>query len=285
MSERNRYVYALIGAPQATPSDVEAGSVVPRTSQDPESHLKSAEERAYGHLRGLEKDLATMRQFFGRGQDVEELFSYNHVDAQGKEWLLDQLQQAFGRTDVHAFFLYYSGHGCAGDGAWYLGNETSLAPVELFQLWEESPSGRSGESVLIIISDSCFSGQWVASAERARLTTVAVQSAATDDEDKAHHDPNTGGLFTYKVYNQGRHAFQSVFSITGFFTAFVYALWVGGKEIFGFFQERKEFTPQVYVPEKFGQIMSRGGGTIQPRKVINNGRFLFVDSWEWIMFR
>ena len=112
MARRNRYVYALIGAPcDSSSHDVATGKVVPRISIGPNNGVKSLEERAASYLAGVEKDLATMRQFFGRGQDVEELLCYNHVDAQGKEWLMGQLRQAFGSADVHAFFLYYTGHG------------------------------------------------------------------------------------------------------------------------------------------------------------------------------
>ena len=109
------------------------------------------------------------------------------------------------------------------NGAWYLGRGSNnlLAPAELFRVWQESASGQSGEAVLIIISDSCYSGHWVAAAERAQLSNVAVQSA-TGQNHKSFDDENTGGLFTYKVYNCGSFAFQSVFSITGFF----YCLWL-----------------------------------------------------------
>ena len=286
MARRNRYVYALIGAPcDSSSHDVATGKVVPRISIGPNNRVKSLEERAASYLAGVEKDLATMRQFFGRGQDVEELLCYNHVDTQGKEWLMGQLHRAFGSAGVHAFFVYYTGHGYVEDGAWYLG-QGSLAPPELFRLWQESVSEQSGEAVLIIISDSCYSGHWVAAAERAQLSNVAVQSA-TDENHKSFDDENTGGVFTYKVYNRGSFAFQSVFSITGFFTAFVYGMWIMCKEAARLFRATEEnaLFPQFYISDQFRRIMSRRGGTIQPWKVINNGRFLLVDTFEWIIFR
>ena len=289
MAGRNHYVYALIGAPCDPASDeISTGKIAPRISLDPDSREKSLEERAASHLAGVEKDLATMRQFFGRGQDIDELFSYNHVDAQGKEWLVEQLRQAFGRTDVHAFFVYYTGHGYGSDGAWYLGpgRNNRLAPADLFRLWQQSLSGQSGESVLIIISDSCYSGHWVAAAERAETNTIAVQSA-TDQKNKSFDDEKTGGMFTYKVYNRCSHVFQSVFSVTGFFTAFGHGVWMICKEAARLFQSTEEnaLFPQFYMSDQFKQIMSRRGGTIQPWKVINNGRFLLIDTFEWIMFR
>ena len=288
-TQRNRYVFGLIGAP-CTASDATniASKMVARISLDTDSQgIKSPVESAANHLdplAGVNCDIDTMRRFFGRGQDVSELFCYNHVDARGKDWLLTKLRQAFARTDVRAFFVYYSGHGSPGNGAWCLGDGT-LAPDELFQLWQESVSGQSGESVLIIISDSCYSGEWVEAANQANLPSVAVQSA-TDQFNLCYEQTDTGGVFTYKVYSRGRAAFQSVFSVAGFFTTVPFALWMLWKEVVGLFQPREnELFPQKYVPDEFSQIMSRRGGTIQPSKVINNGRFLFVDTFEWLMFR
>ena len=283
MSGRNRYVYGLIGAPCASQADVAEGRVVPRVSLNPRSQDLSFEERADNYLAGVGHDLVTMHEFFGRGQDIEELFTYNHVDAQGKGWLQEQLRQAFARQDVHAFFVYYTGHGSLDNGAWYLG-DGCLAPTELFQLWQESLSGKSSESVLIIISDSCYSGHWVEAARQAQLKNVAVQSA-TDQSHPSYDWSNCGGMFTYKVYRCGRHAFQSLFSVTGFFTAVVTGLWVLAKEAVKLFIRSNELFPQVYMPDQFTQIMGRRGGTIQPSKVINSGRFLLVDTTEWIIFR
>ena len=285
-TQRNRYVFGLIGAP-CTPTIANvatAGKVVARISLDSaDNQGKSPEERAASHLAGVKCDIETMRQFFGRGQDISELFCYNDVDAQGKGWLLTKLSKAFARKDVRAFFVFYSGHGCEGSGAWYLGDGT-LAPEELFQLWQNSSSGQSGESVLIIISDSCFSGQWVEVAKHKQLSTVAVQSAT--DQCNPSYDEETGGMFTYNVYNRGSAAFQSIYSVSGYFTAVATGLWVLGKEAVRLFSSRSnELFPQIYVPDEFRQIMSRSGGTMQPSKVINNGRFLFVDTFEWIMFR
>ena len=287
-STRNRYVYALIGAPCASPADLAAGKVLQRVSLNPPSRNPSPEEKADNYLAGVQHDLFTMREFFGRGQDIEELFCYNHVDAQGGDWLRDKLRQAFTRQDVHAFFVYYAGHGCCGNGAWYLGDgaNDSLAPAELFRLWQESPSGQSGESTLLIISDSCFSGKWVEAAQQASLANVAVQSS-TDESHLSFDWGDRGGKFTYNVYNRGRSAFQSVFSVTGFLSAIVTGLWIMGKEAVGLFtrDSETELYPQVYVPDKFTKIMGRSGGTIQPSKVINNGKFLLVDTFEWIIFR
>lgn len=287
-SQRQRYVFGLIGAPcDATvfsSSKNAAKKVVTRVSLDPESRDKSPEERAASYLAGVKHDIDTMREFFGRGQDISELFCYNHVDAQGKQWLCSKLRDAFAQPDVRAFFVFYAGHGCEGDGAWYLGNGT-LTPDELFQLWQASLSGQSGDSVLTIISDSCFSGHWVEAAKQSQLTNVAVQSA-TDHNHPSYDITETGGVFTYNVYNRGRSAFQSLFSVSGFLTAVYNGVWVVYKEAVGLlFPKKDELYPQMYVPDQFKQIMSRHGGTIQPSKVINNGRFLFVDTFEWIMFR
>ena len=287
-STRNRYVYALIGAPCASSADLAAGKVVPRVSLNSPSRNLSFEEKAAAYLAGVQHDLVTMREFFGRGQDIEELFCYNHVDAQGGSWLREQLCQAFARQDVHAFFVYYSGHGYNGSGAWYLGDgaDDLLAPAELFQLWQESLSGQSGESTLVIISDSCFSGNWVEAAQQASLTNVAVQSA-TDKSHPSFDWSDRGGMFTYKVYNRGQIAFQSLFSVTGFLSAIATGLWVLFKEVVYLFMQDSEnqLYPQMYVPDQFTKIMGRTGGTIQPSKVINNGKFLLVDTFEWIIFR
>lgn len=288
---RNRYVYALIGAPcepdavALSPTE-DSNRLVARLSLV-NTQTKSSEERAASYLAGVEHDLITMREFFGRGQDIEELFSYNHVDSQGKEWVVEKLRQAFARTDVHAFFIYYTGHGYADDGAWYLGagrTQNGLAPTELFRLWEESLSGQSGESVLVVICDSCHSGRWVEAAKNANLKHVAVQ-AATDGENPTY-DSEMGGVFTYRVYNRGTHVFQSIFSLTGFFTAFATGIWVIIKETAALFLTRAHVLfPQVYVPDQFNKVMSRSGGSLQPSKVVNHGRFLFIDTFEWIMFR
>ena len=287
-SQRQNYVFGLIGAPCDpaffSSSKNAAKKVIARVSLDPDSRCMSSEERAASYLAGVNHDIETMREFFGRGQDISELFCYNHVDAQGKQWLLSKLRDAFARPDVRAFFVFYAGHGCEGDGAWYLGNGT-LAPDELFQLWQESLSGKSGDSVLTIISDSCFSGHWVEAAKQSQLSSVAVQSA-TDHNHPSYDNTETGGVFTYNVYNRGRSAFQSLFSVTGFFTAVYHGAWVIYKEAVGLvWPKENELYPQTYVPDQFKQITSRHGGTIQPSKVINNGRFLFVDTFEWIMFR
>jgi hypothetical protein len=287
-SQRHRYVFGLIGAPcypiGASASKNATKEVVTRVSLDPDIRRKSAEERAASYLEGVGHDIDTMREFFGRGQDISELFSYNYVDAQGKRWLLKKLREAFARLDVRAFFVYYTGHGYEDDGAWHLGDGT-IAPDELFQLWQGSRSGRSGDSVLIIISDSCFSGYWVEAAKQARLSSVAVQTA-TDHENPSYDRSVTGGVFTYSVYRRGSIVFQSIFSVAGFLSAVYHGAWLLCKEAVGLvLPSRDPLYPQAYVPDEFQQIMARRGGTIQPSKVINNGRFLFVDTFEWIMFR
>lgn len=292
MSARNRYVYGLIGAPCAPSADVATGRVMLRVPLNRSSQDLSFEERAANYLAGVQHDIVTMREFFGRGQDIEELFCYDSADAQGGGWLRQQLCQAFARQDIHAFFIYYTGHGYRGNGAWYLGSglDNCLAPNELFQLWQESTSGQSDESTLIIICDSCYSGCWVEAARQAGLRNVAVQSA-TDQSHPSYDYPDLGGQFTYQVYRRGRHVFQSLFSVTGFLTALATGLWVLGKETFNIFShlirgnDELVLYPQAYVPDQFTQIMGRHGGTIQPNKVINNGKFLFVDTTEWIMFR
>ena len=289
-SQRQRYVFGLIGAPCDpkifSPSENATKEVVARVSVEPGSRFKSSEEKAANYLAGVQHDIDTMTEFFGEGQDVSKLFCYNHVDAQGKQWLLKKLRDAFAAPDVRAFFLYYAGHGCKSDGAWYLGDGT-LAPNELFQLWQESFSGKSGDSVLIIISDSCFSGCWVEAAKQSQLSSVAVQSA-TDHNNPSYDDPKTGGVFTYKVYRRGRNLFQSFFSVPGFLNAVYDAVRVICKEVIRFIiamPSRNQLYPQIYVPDQFPKIMARCGGTIEPYKVINNGRFLFVDINEWIIFR
>ena len=287
--QRQRYVYGIITAPSDPWSyfednEEETKKVFPRVSLDRDWSSKSLEERAKEYLQGVKHDIVTMREFFGRGQDISELFCHHDVDARGKKWLLNKLQDEFAEPDIRAFFLYYTGHGHINDGAWCL-HDGTLAPDELFKLWQESPSGKSGDSVLIIISDSCFSGHWVEAAKAAQLSTVSVQSS-TDHKSLSldHHD--IGGLFTYNVYNRGSGAFQSIFSFKGFFAAFRFALWLVYKEAVALVCPRsKQLYPQIYVPDEFRKIMARRGGTIQPYKVINNGRFLFVDTFEWIMFR
>lgn len=285
-SHRNRYVFGLIGAPCDPSPTARSSRVVARVCIDPGSEEKSTEARAADHLPGVQHDIDTMRHFFGRGQNISELFCYNHVDARGKQWLVTKLHEEFAKTDVRAYFVYYSGHGCKDNGAWYLGGQDTLAPCELFKLWQDSLSGQSGDSVLIIISDSCFSGHWVEAAKQAQLSSVAVQSA-TDQCNVSYDSKETGGTFTYRVYNRGSLAFQSVFSVLGYLSAVYTGLWIVFKETVGLFWSKNEgeLFPQIYVPDKFKEIMCRHGGTIQPSKVINNGKFLFVDTFEWIIFR
>ena len=99
-TQRNRYVFGLIGAPCAASAPTnDANKLVARISLDPDSLGKSPEERAASYLAGVNCDIDAMRQFFGGGQEISELFCYNHVDAQGKVWLVTKLRKAFARTD------------------------------------------------------------------------------------------------------------------------------------------------------------------------------------------
>jgi len=103
-------------------------------------------------------------------------------------------------TDV---IIYYSGHGLEGKkddshGAWCFADEKGncelIKPKDVFRLWRDANRNHPMKNRrLFIISDSCFSGQWVVEAKR--YPNIRVQAACRPDE--RSFDSPEGGNFTH----------------------------------------------------------------------------------------
>lgn len=124
------------------------------------------------------------------------LFGVNSREVNRKKGM-EKIQEAFESRKHEDVIIYYSGHGMGGEkgdthGAWCF-YDGIIRPKDVILSWRVANyrhpmKGRK----LLIISDSCFSGQWVDDAKHYK--TIYVQAACKPDQKSS--DTAKGGLFT-----------------------------------------------------------------------------------------
>jgi len=119
------------------------------------------------------------------------------------------IQEFFAQSNRHLFLIYYTGHGINHTGDWVF-KDGELTFEMLMELWntrpakEDAPLLTQGQHEparehLLVVSDCCFSGMWVAKA-RAYFGSfspdVSFQSACQPWELAWDLGPGEGGCFT-----------------------------------------------------------------------------------------
>jgi len=119
------------------------------------------------------------------------------------------IQEFFAQSNRHLFLIYYTGHGINHTGDWVF-KDGELSFEMLMELWNTRPAkedtlllrqGRHepAKEHLLVVSDCCFSGMWVAKA-RAYFGSfspdVSFQSACQPWELAWDLGPGEGGCFT-----------------------------------------------------------------------------------------
>jgi len=92
--------------------------------------------------------------------------------------------------------LYYTGHGEIGTGNWCFSNST-LSPVNIKQIFEKSGVT---SPLFMIISDSCFSGQFCLESIKIDL---CLNANASSHRTLQSRDSVEGGVYTYWLFHWG----------------------------------------------------------------------------------
>lgn len=110
------------------------------------------------------------------------------------------------------FVLYYTGHGERRKGAWCFQNGY-LEAREILPLFFTARGARNDtESKLLLITDSCHSGHWVAAVQtcldREQRQRVAVQASCRDSE--ISYDTDLGGKFSMAFMEQSSDSIRQL---------------------------------------------------------------------------
>jgi hypothetical protein len=159
----------------------------------------------YGYLSGIEKDLENMSNFL-RSKNVSSI-TVLKPSGDKKEELLKQI----GDMSKTNLLVYYTGHGRKDDGAWMIQNNTTecsyLSPSMLlmrskglidspFRLMMNLSFGSINN--LIIISDSCYSGNFIKNFVFNTLPglreKITILTSCSNIE--LSFDTSNGGVFT-----------------------------------------------------------------------------------------
>jgi hypothetical protein len=75
------------------------------------------------------------------------------------------------------YWIYYSGHGSSSGGKWCLPENTRVDFEDVRDVWKESQAAKRGAR-LIIVSDSCYAGQWCEALKASGDQNIAIQAAS-----------------------------------------------------------------------------------------------------------
>lgn len=222
------------------------------------------------------KDEELMRGFFVKKgiQNITSLI-YNAREHSGKEFVLQYIRQLFEHGDGTHFILSFTGHGLAPRaekdkddkdkvitipldpdhdvGAWTFeprdpeSEETiRITFRELLAVWDSARNGR-GPRFLMIISDSCFAGEWVKQLNDTKRRDICIQAACRADQECEWDPEGSEGSFFIRKFVDSTHTENAVKAMFNkLFFDIPYLI-----------QERKfKFIPMSsrYAPSGFGQI-------------------------------
>lgn len=165
---------------------------------------EKSDEKEFNNLQGVIPDTAAAYRLFNQSLNFDIAgyttgVSYEDVN---KTKSIRAIKKAFYSRKHTDVILYYAGHGMRGikkdsHGAWCFtginGNTEIIKPKDIFQLWRDAKRWTKNHR-LFIISDSCYSGQWVVEAKKYK--NIYVQAACGPDETADESVDGGGGYFT-----------------------------------------------------------------------------------------
>jgi len=187
-------------------------------------------------LDGVLKDLRWMKSFMnGRNIPVYEVVLGNRHVKQDKNDILEVFRKFFSQKNIRRYVIYYSGHGSNGTfdsskGDWCF--ETSseseskiiyIGLKDILDLWDEMRKECGSDSyelndrsLLFIIADSCYSGNWVEEikTKRTHKTTLSGENyrdvhmiASCQSDETCYYNVTYGGDFTrrYITADSSKH--------------------------------------------------------------------------------
>lgn len=152
-----------------------------------------------GNLNGVLKDVAAVKKLFDK-QGIKTFHSFcSETRNPTKSEIIQVISSLFEKGEDYSI-IYYSGHGETKTGNWVFERQTFgtrcvldiVTYEEVKNLWRNRQN-KKDEQHLLIIMDSCFSGQWTK--EQYFISKdIIVQSSCFSDE-QSYDTPN-GGVFT-----------------------------------------------------------------------------------------
>ena len=112
-------------------------------------------------------------------------------------------------ADISVFLLYYAGHGVQNSGNWVF-EESGLYAALPFSFIRERwlAAGRAPNQLLLIVADSCNSGQWLRTIRDAHIVAAESESAmcsvgmiAATEASEAASEGAAGGDFTSRFFS------------------------------------------------------------------------------------
>lgn len=134
------------------------------------------------------EDETVMMEFFNKKGIQANSVLYNRRIHRGKAPILQEIETLFKKNGTH-YILSYSGHGCKNEdtaGAWSFQiteNEyETITFQDIVDMWDDAKRGQR-RRYLMIISDSCYSGQLVRQVHRMPRDDIYVQAACRATEE------------------------------------------------------------------------------------------------------
>lgn len=138
-------------------------------------------------------------------RDIKVFASYPPQIKCQKEDVIISLKNFF-NSNAKTFIIYWCGHGEIGSGDWTFSFGKILKPDELFKLFIDSNAGQMNKP-LILISDSCYSGNWINEIKKKPPNiNLVYQSGCTDSEEawinltKDRHIKNQKGSIKKHIF-------------------------------------------------------------------------------------
>lgn len=112
------------------------------------------------------------------------------------------------KSSARVYILYYSGHGENRRGSWVFTDGT-VSCDEVLNIWCQS--GKAENSSLWIISDSCFSGQWIQRVQYLNISNcMFIRMLCSSEENKLSYDTPNGGDFTFNFTQERNKALSTL---------------------------------------------------------------------------
>ena len=121
------------------------------------------------------------------------------LQRKGKEPIVQEIEKFFAQPGTTHFILSYSGHGYEGTGGWFFQVEgpkkgEQITLQDIVRMWDNAMTGNQGQRYLMIISDSCHSGELVKQVNEMPRHDIYIQAACRAKEQSEW----TGTTFTSK---------------------------------------------------------------------------------------
>ncbi|CAF3669596.1 unnamed protein product [Rotaria socialis] len=187
----------LLASPGDVSESLKAGiQIVAKVRSNEEDQRKSARS-----LAGVLLDIRHMQNLLDK--KCVEMYDAFYRHRFTKQEALQAISTFFARDPPsQVYMVYYSGHGERLTGNWVFTDGT-ISYDEIISMWCQS--GKSENYGLWIISDSCFSGQWIQTAHHLNTSNcMFIRMLCSSEANKVSYDTSEGGDFTIK-FTQGNH--------------------------------------------------------------------------------